>query len=111
MQAPGAGMRWDNSDNGSDEAPTEEDGSSLWGSDSEDSEDGSIGHSLAGAQRSCKLVICLELFTHVPANFTHASASSCTAVLVPMDVSLQVMQAMSTKTKPHSKAKRKHTCT
>ena len=104
-------MRWDIPNNGSSEASTEEDGSSLWGSDSEDSEDDSIGHSLTGAQRSCKLAVCLELFTHVPANFTPAPASSQIAGLIPMDISLQVMQAMSTKIKSHSKAKREHTCT
>ena len=75
LQASEAGMRWDIPDDRSDEAPTDEDGSSLWGSDSEDS-DGSIGHSLTGAQRPFMLCLaCLSssVTVYVPTTLTPAS--------------------------------------
>ena len=85
-------MRWDIPNNGSNEASVDEDGSSLWGSDSEGSEADSIGHSLTGAQRSCELVVRLELLAHVPATYTPASGSS---LFSPMDISLQLVLAKS----------------
>ena len=72
MHVSEASMRWDIPNNGSSEAFTDEDGSSLWGCDSEDSEDDSISHSLTGAQHPSMLGgMSVKLFQYVCTSNPH----------------------------------------